>query len=97
MPIVVTQSFMRGESLLISRIVVIMGVVRIGLGLGCEMVVEEVVVVVRVLLVVVVAWVVGALSYSLPLGFSWFCFLSLTIKLVSLKIGKILGKLVVSS
>ena len=82
---------------MISRIVVIMGVVRIGLGLGCEMVVEEVVVVVRVLLVVVVAWVVGALSYSLPLGFSWSCFLSLTIKLVSLKIGKILGKLVVSS
>lgn len=82
---------------MISRIVVIMGVVRIGLGLGCEMVVEEVVVVVRVLLVVVVARVVGALSYSFPLGFSWFCFLSLTIKLVSLKIGKILGKLVVSS
>ena len=36
MPIIVTQSFMRGASLLISRIVVIMGVVRIGLGLGCE-------------------------------------------------------------
>ena len=52
-------------------------------------VVEEVVVVVRVLLVVVVARVVGALSSSFPLGFSWFCFLSLTIKLVSLKIDKI--------
>ena len=60
-------------------------------------VVEEVVVIVRVLLVVAVARVVGALSYSFRLGFSWFCFLSLTITLVSLKIGKILGKLVMSS
>ena len=79
------------------RIVVIMGVVRVGVKVVQVVVVEEVVVVVRVLLVVVVARVVGALSYSFRLGFSWFCFLSLTIKLVSLKIGTILGKLVVSS
>lgn len=69
----------------------IMGVVRIGLALGCESCGCE-------------GFIgcgscmgCGSSVLFVPLGFSWFCFLSLTIKLVSLKIGKILGKLVVSS